>query len=1170
MAEPIALEGAGRVEEMESISAEEVQNAKRTFAEMQLASDPNNLYQQCFQLLKMGGLAAEIPRLVVFGQQSMGKTTLLDYIMGGPIGYSSTTTGTKHPVVILIKAQEPHEEGGPIRACIDGVDMDIAQMQDAMRKIMESTETISDKEVTVELRVPGGVSALFVDLPGIKDDSKEGADLTRSVVRNYVRSNPHDLYVLVKKASDDPANWPYQLRDFILKDPPKGLGLKARQTMVVGTRALDFLKGEKNDVGTHSQLLKRVKDRAVPDPSGVTLPLFLLELFSLERHLKDSDNFEAKRKSMFSQIAGTRAEIYDILNASFTADRADIKKELFNHFDIDLFKRTLNDKFQNLLGEQLGSLEKRLFKKRITLLSQIAELQTQVQDKKAQSCREFIKLFCRELMTRVNELVTGNYNHVILRSATTGANASNQPGGKQAAEEFLETWGGNLEDNLRDGHALACDIFKSEMYDRNFIEKVLPPEACLKNQASMDGHQPAITNSEYNNNSTTSGQHNRQSTTSNFPHSTLRNPPTSTTAAATTTGSSNAQQQSSSAARPAVHPLVGKEIRVDTKGKTLYAKVIEVPTNMAGNNPNGNANDQRVCLADFGARDEGFNTKNNKNPATTQATVATTRSPPEFIRPVQIADTTVIVKCSDNLDLITAALTERDKNKEHAPLKLWFPRPAPTKPSSSSDAADSSKNYSVMMMIGVDLVALVRSDGKNQPLDLTDPSSVTAVVRAPHGPNQFTEVSSRIDSLFIDAKDISADMDSVDILSGVNSSDLIGPVWMNPGSGAGRVPSLYQIAGDYAETKLLNQLSITHLGRWLKFHIGTLEPDRSLPEKFLLQMMRSVQNVVDKSDWEPAVADMLQMNIKGGFLYLVRLASCATAVALRRILRAAIHETCRMVMCDELPSSLQFLAENSKFCAELEVALDEYCTRKAQRCADNMRDFIFEQTHALHFEMIEDFFTGCDQFERDFLPGENSMRSVIHRVREDIMMRKKRLGMTDIYSRASSQPSMERIHEEVRIHFWVTKMLLAAPLTTKLYMSFVKDVKDRAPHLASEGTMGYSSESVLERYLQDRLLCDTTISTAVSTSTGEDMQVKVLSGRTDDDLAKYFDLDLKKNVAAEKMERLRRVLEYVNVAVEGVGKLRAAVSRSEGGVDFLMKLDKSLGAGGGKVKATAV
>lgn len=112
------------------------------------------------------------------------------------------------------------------------------------------------------------IGEFITDISTCQDDSKEGADLTRSVVRTYVRQNPNDLYLLVKKASDDPANWPWSLREFILSHPPRGLGLTPRQTIVVGTRAKDFLQNEKNDVKTHAELLERVRKRAVKDSSG--------------------------------------------------------------------------------------------------------------------------------------------------------------------------------------------------------------------------------------------------------------------------------------------------------------------------------------------------------------------------------------------------------------------------------------------------------------------------------------------------------------------------------------------------------------------------------------------------------------------------------------------------------------------------------------------------------------------------------------------------------------------------------------------------------------------------------------------------------------------------------------------------------------------------------------
>lgn len=32
----------------------------------------------------------------------------------------------------------------------------------------------------------------------------------------------------------------------------------------------------------------------------------------------------------------------------------------------------------------------------------------------------------------------------------------------------------------------------------------------------------------------------------------------------------------------------------------------------------------------------------------------------------------------------------------------------------------------------------------------------------------------------------------------------------------------------------------------------------------------------------------------------------------------------------------------------------------------------------------------------------------------------------------------------MRIQFWAVKILLAAPLTTKVYMHFIKDIKDKS------------------------------------------------------------------------------------------------------------------------------
>ncbi|CDJ43618.1 hypothetical protein ETH_00003125, partial [Eimeria tenella] len=201
--------------------------------------------------------------------------------MGGPIGYSSTDTGTRQPVVIMLRpsnSSSSSSSSNKVSCFLAGEEIDIKEMQNKMKEIMSSQgEAISNEELEVEIAVPNGVHAVFVDLPGLKEDSKQGAAATRAVVRSYVQHNPNDLYLLVKKASDDPANWPWTLREFILAPSPKGLGLSPSQTVVVGTRAREFLQNEKSDVKTQQQLLERVRKRAVKDASGESLPLYLLE-----------------------------------------------------------------------------------------------------------------------------------------------------------------------------------------------------------------------------------------------------------------------------------------------------------------------------------------------------------------------------------------------------------------------------------------------------------------------------------------------------------------------------------------------------------------------------------------------------------------------------------------------------------------------------------------------------------------------------------------------------------------------------------------------------------------------------------------------------------------------------------------------------------------------------
>ena len=108
-----------------------------------------------------------------------------------------------------------------------------------------------------------------------------------------------------------------------------------------------------------------------------------------------------------------------------------------------------------------------------------------------------------------------------------------------------------------------------------------------------------------------------------------------------------------------------------------------------------------------------------------------------------------------------------------------------------------------------------------------------------------------------------------------------------------------------------------------------------------------------------------------------------------------------------------------------------------------MGDLIFELTHTIHFDMVEEIFQGCQRFEKEFLQTQ-SLEETTHRVREELHMRKKLLAKANASSPCSLSTSYSMLHDEVKVQFWIMKMLLSAPLTIKLYMYFIKDIKDRS------------------------------------------------------------------------------------------------------------------------------
>lgn len=953
---------SAKLEALDDLADSNLDLCRRYARDVSFLTEGNILYQRCFQILKLGGLEAEIPRLVVFGQQSMGKTTLLDMIMGGPIGYSSTDTGTKQPVVIMLKPSRSTTGSfeASIECVLNGKSVKIRDLHSEMKKIMSNIDTISSEELELEISVPNGVHAVFVDLPGIKDDSKDGSELTRNVVRTYVRNNPNDLYILVKKASDDPANWPWTLREFILSPRPTGLGLTPRQTMVVGTRSKDFLIGEKNDIKTQAELVDRVSKRAIRDHNGTVLPLYLLELFSLTIEEKEVLGFQSRRTVMENQIIEGKRACQCLINDSFQFSTKEAQDKLLGCFDYEVFRSDLNQNFQRLLVDQLGILERKLHKRKLEMIKSIKKYEEiNTNESLTQSIRESVKLFVRELIQMVSELITGNF--MIMRLEGNG-------------DSFLHKYGGSVRDNLAEGHNLAKELFNKQQYDENFLSNTeVQSEKILKRIDARKESERRIENSK--------------------------------------------DQMPEIKALPDFRELPAP----DKSGKFLPGQFVRFTVHKDSSRILGFLKkvDKLNCLVSF----------NYKAHVESHQERSVERHKIEVVVPLSFAINSTSV--SSNTRFLAWRKTYR--SDDWVGLEpVMVNSISDLKPVANPWITDASDEVAKNSISGTTTVF----DGRAQVTKCEIKPDLNLILR-------ISDIKDPTGGKHDGIAEDSVEIDKSGFVESLSLFDLFLDADVYNDGQWKSLTALQRISGTSAEAKLLSHVSLTYLNVWLKFHVSNLEPECRYPEHVLLQMMRSAQRVVDQADWKPLVADLLQSNVKGGLLQLAKLASCASAVALKRVLKASLIETKAHILGGDLNSSLMFLVSSPRFIEEVETAMDDFCKDRAKKCADDIRQLIVDQTQAINFDVVLDVFEGCRQFEAEFL-GSTSLCNLADTVKQKLELRRQRLGNADIFAKghAGNLP-LDMIYEEVRVHFWVVKLLLASPMTTKLYTAFIKDIKDK-------------------------------------------------------------------------------------------------------------------------------
>ncbi|ORM39391.1 uncharacterized protein BXIN_3005 [Babesia sp. Xinjiang] len=1079
------------LEDMTSIPAEAVLKAQEYLKLIKKTADPNLIFIHCYHIMKLAGLDAEVPRLVVFGQQSMGKTTVLDFIMGGPIGYSSTDTGTKQPVVIIMRPLEVIKEvaaslkiqmdssdimGGTIWCLFNGKLMDIRSVQDAMRVHMQSIgDNIIAEELEVEVFVPNGLNAIFVDLPGIKDDSKMGAEFTRDVVRNYVQNNPNDLYILVKKSSDDPANWPWSLKEFITTAPPTGLGLSPHQTVVVGTRAKEFLINEKTDIRTAEQLIERVMKRGVIDSKGNMLPLHLVELFSLSIQAKESGDFFANKAEMKRQITTGQREVEDIIRNSFEStndtvnrDGMTVVERLIQMFSINGFLTTLDSKYQTLIATTFRNLERRLVRKKMELERSLQTLEQRMNRLNPQSVRESIALFIRQFVEVVQKMMTGNYTIMKLPIAP---------------EEFLKYYGGSLRDNLEDGNELALNLFpQGDLYESDFYEKISNRTETLFNKklTMMDSVKP--------------GRYVRYFTSKINAHMFgLIEPPRRNK-----TNSTDGRIESYISNDYKSDEMINVEFIQINNGQenSLHKNIDRSRISLLTPLPSLSVDQMQVPLYAW-----------HKTQSSTGwilvRPIVIDRLPPEIMvqksnyREIEIANKQIAFRYLDIPD--TANVDEADVDAASEKLSATSVR------GTNKETDNKGKNDGDKSARDGDKSGRATDKGAKE----TD-KSVNAAGDNDVKNNRYVYFTTCSEIFLEDPK----------VVPYYNSA-------------------LEMVSGEHAEAHLLNQLAITNICHWLKFQIKHMEPDRHFTSEVIYQMLRSVHHVVDRADWEPLIADLVQSNVRGALLHAARLSACAAAAALRRVLKASLAEVFRCIQQSECDQTLYCLSESLHFQEQIDQLSEEYCRQKATDCATAMMNLILEQTYSIQFDVAVDIFDYCYQFEKYFVgrAGHRSlMGEALYRVRENFAMRKRRLAMTDIFEKSDAKTSLELIYEEVKVQFWATKMLLASPLATKIYTHFIKDVVDRMT--SDMNDTSFSSDAELETFLQKNILYESIDGNWVPRSNAR--------------MAQDYDVNSKYDRFAQHFHDTKNSLEYVTVALDAIANMK----RADGGPEFLANLDK--------------
>ncbi|KCV69483.1 hypothetical protein H696_03910 [Fonticula alba] len=204
--------------------------------------------------------AISLPRIVVVGSQSTGKSSVLEAIVGRDLLPRGRDIVTRCPLVLQLRHVPPSDRSQEERAIFSHAPMRlyrpheypevIKEIEAETRRITRGTHSLSSKPIYLTVCAPRLVNLTLVDLPGLTkiavgDQPTDIEQQSRNMALDFI-SQPSTLILAVSAANVDIAN--SEALNLARQVDPTGertIGLLTKvDLMEVGSDALPILRGE--------------------------------------------------------------------------------------------------------------------------------------------------------------------------------------------------------------------------------------------------------------------------------------------------------------------------------------------------------------------------------------------------------------------------------------------------------------------------------------------------------------------------------------------------------------------------------------------------------------------------------------------------------------------------------------------------------------------------------------------------------------------------------------------------------------------------------------------------------------------------------------------------------------------------------------------------------------